>query len=277
MLTIGMLLKISRPRFWLYTAGPFLLGYILGLPAGFRQMYPLTFWLLFLYFLLPANVFLYGINDLFDRETDALNGKKDSQEHRLAAQEQRSLIAVLAVSVILSVAVLAVIPVGGWWLIVLFLLFSVFYSTPPLRFKTRPIIDSYSNLLYVLPGFLGYWLTAQRFPPVAVVVGAICWAAGMHAYSAIPDIEPDRQSGVWTVAVLLGRQGTLLFVTLNWIIFAGVIIGITGRQGIIALLYPTIPALLYFRERWNVARVYWWFPALNGLFGFLVFVCKTLH
>ncbi|MEP7284132.1 MAG: prenyltransferase [Chloroflexota bacterium] len=275
-MSFAKLLKISRPRFWFYTAGPFLLGYIVGLPTGYREIYPIRFWILFAYFLLPANLFLYGINDVFDRASDALNDKKSAQEHRLADQEQRGVIATLIIIMFISAGMLMLIPVALWWIFGLFLFFSVFYSAPPLRFKARPFLDSYSNVLYVLPGFLGYALTANRYPPLAIVVGAICWAAGMHAYSAIPDIEPDTQAGIRTVAVVLGKQRSLLFVAANWTIFALLIMATLGPLGAITLLYPAIPLALYFQPNINVARVYWWFPALNGLMGFLVFAYKTL-
>ena len=72
---IQFLLKVSRPRFWLYVFGP----YIVGLAAGaatrddFVRIENLVFGL---YFLLPANLLIYGINDIFDFETDRLNPKK---------------------------------------------------------------------------------------------------------------------------------------------------------------------------------------------------------
>lgn len=273
-MSLQKLIKVSRPRFWLYTAGPFLLGYIVGLPSGYREVYPFVFWALLLYFLLPANLYLYGINDVFDRDTDALNRKKDDKEHRLAQQERRQLIIVLAAVLVVSAGMLLIIPARWWWLFGLFLLLSTFYSAPPLRFKARPFLDSYSNVLYVTTGFLGYALSADRLPPLAMIVAAACWAAGMHAYSAIPDIEPDREAGVRTVAVALGKRPALLFVAGNWLIFAVLVISTLGVVGGLTLLYPAIPLLLYLRERWDIEKVYWWFPALNGLMGFLVTVYR---
>ncbi len=273
-MTARKLLSISRPRFWMYLAGPFLLGYLAGVPAP-RDLRTAQFWLPFLYFLLPANFFLYGINDLFDAETDQNNAKKGAQEHRLIASERNRLIGLLISIGVLDVLFFGLTPPAIWPVFGLFLLLSVFYSAPPLRFKARAFFDSYSNVLYVLPGFLAYFLTAGRLPPAGVMLGALCWAAGMHAYSAIPDIEPDRAAHIETVAVVLGKERALLFVLVNWLLFALLMIGSLGVLAVSLLIYPLIPLALYVRPRWSVARAYWWFPGLNALVGFLAFLYLT--
>jgi lycopene elongase/hydratase (dihydrobisanhydrobacterioruberin-forming) len=275
-ISMKALLKISRPRFWMYTAGPFLLGYVGGLPTGWRDVYPLDFWLLFAYYLIPANVLLYGINDWFDAETDALNKKKDTHEHRLERTERRWLATVLVVCVVISVGVMALMPPQAWMLQVLFIGLSIAYSAPPLRLKTWPSIDSYSNALYVIPGVIGYIVTAGKFPPVLMIMAAVGWAAGMHAYSAIPDIEPDREAGIATIAVMLGKTGTLLFVGGNWLFFAVLTIWVIGAVGAVTLIYPLLIVVLLLRPQISLTRMYWWLPVINGLMGFAAFVYKTL-
>ena len=61
------LLTLSRPRFWLYLAGPIAVAVPFGVSATDGLFTPVTL-PLFAYFLLPANVFLYGINDVFDAD-----------------------------------------------------------------------------------------------------------------------------------------------------------------------------------------------------------------
>lgn len=270
------LLSISRPRFWIYTAGPFLLGYIGGLQHGWLGIYPLPFWLLFAYYLIPANVLLYGVNDWFDAETDALNEKKDEHEHRLQSIERRGLLITLVICAVISVGVMALMPPRAWLLQVLFIGLNIVYSAPPLRLKARPVVDSYSNVLYVLPGFIGYIVTAGQSPPVLMIMAATGWAAGMHAYSAIPDIEPDREAGIATIAVMLGKTGTLLFVGGNWLFFAVLTTWVIGAAGAITLIYPLLIVFLLLRPQVSITRVYWWLPVINGLMGFAAFVYKTL-
>ena len=76
------IIKLSRPRFWLYLAGPYLVGMAYSAQTA-KQFYSFDFLYPLFYFLIPANMFLYGINDLFDKDTDKLNAKKISKEIRV--------------------------------------------------------------------------------------------------------------------------------------------------------------------------------------------------
>jgi len=275
-MNLRTLLSISRPRFWLYSGGPFLLGFMAGLTPPRNLLTP-GFWLPFLYFLLPANLLIYGVNDLADGDTDALNTKKDAYEHRLAANERRVLIGALIAAALLSVILLMALPVGTRLTFILFLALGLAYSTAPIRLKARPVLDSYSNLFYTLTGLVGYEMTAHQPPPIAITVAAFCWAAGMHAYSAIPDIVPDQTAGIRTIAVVLGERRTLLFVTANWAIGVVLAVSVLGTLGLVGLLYPVIPLLQWLSRAQNVARVYRYFPLVNGLIGFLAFLYLSTH
>ncbi len=48
-------------------------------------------------------------------------------------------------------------------------------------------------------------------PPVSLMIAGGLWTAAMHAFSAIPDIEADRQAGLSTIATTLGSVGTHIF------------------------------------------------------------------
>src|SRR5688500_16965443 len=82
--------KISRPRFWGYLAGPYLIGYVIGMPTQTALLTPL-FFVHLLYFVTVANVLVYGVNDLFDMDTDEKNPKKDTHEHKLKSTEKKQL------------------------------------------------------------------------------------------------------------------------------------------------------------------------------------------
>ena len=75
MLDAPFLIKVIRPRFWLYIFGPYLVGLAAGASSrvDFLRFDALLFGL---YFLFPANLLIYGINDIFDFETDRRNPKK---------------------------------------------------------------------------------------------------------------------------------------------------------------------------------------------------------
>ena len=73
---------ISRFRFWIYTGGTYVVGYALGFSV-FADFFRPDYYLYLLYFFIPANIFIYGVNDYWDRETDILNPKKDHKEYRI--------------------------------------------------------------------------------------------------------------------------------------------------------------------------------------------------
>ena len=75
-MTFREVLRISRPRFWLYEAATFgLVGTVAAL-QGLSFFSDWRYWVFALYFLIPANILIYGINDISDYETDKLNPKK---------------------------------------------------------------------------------------------------------------------------------------------------------------------------------------------------------
>ncbi len=88
------LLKLSRFRFWIYTGGPFVVGYALGAP-DLEAFFALEYYIYLLYFFVPANIFIYGVNDYWDEDTDRFNQKKDEKELRVTHQNRRTLVVLL--------------------------------------------------------------------------------------------------------------------------------------------------------------------------------------
>jgi 4-hydroxybenzoate polyprenyltransferase len=280
-MNVRTLLHITRPRFWLYLAGTFLVGAVAA-SSTLEQFASWQTLALFVYFLLPANLFLYGINDLADRDTDKHNAKKGMKEHLLAAREAGALRVWVWLSAFVSVGVAGVFAFRGLWLAsiltLVFLALSAAYSAPPLRLKARPFFDSASNVLYVLPGLIGYAALTQALPSLWLVFGFACWAAAMHLFSAIPDIRADTKARLVTSATMLGRLGALTMCALLWTAFAVLVMLFSGAGVLFspALVYPVIALALLFADERRVEEVYWWFPLLNGLLGFLAFVTLAL-
>lgn len=264
------LIAISRPRFYSYLFGPFIVGLAAGAASLQQLQSPLLLLLLF-FFVFPANLFLYGINDLFDGDTDQFNPKKKKHEHLLRASEHQLLRKVLAAIIVFTLILSYFLPLVAAGLFLLFLLLGAFYSAPPFRFKARPFFDAYSNILYVLPGFLGYYLVTNQLPSIPVVIACWSWAVGMHVFSAVPDIAPDKKAGITTTAVLLGKEKSLLFIGLHWTIFSIICLQFIGLWGVMSLIYPAIIVHILFNKSVSLQRVYWWFPYINTAFGFLAF------
>ncbi len=257
------LLALSRPRFWLYLAGPVLVG-VAYAAASVGDLVSLPVVVLFGYFLLPANVFLYGINDISDRDIDAANPKKDEKETRYEGQR----IVPIAVTgcALLPLAFVPALPSVAWPWIVAFLALGTAYSAPPLRFKTTPLLDSVSNGLYIAPAGAAYASVAGVHPPLLAILGGWLWAMGMHTFSAIPDIEPDRTTGVRTTATVLGERWTYAYCGGCWLLAAVAFGTLEYRLGLLMLVYPALVALVATASV-AVDRAYWWFPAINTAVG----------
>ncbi|PSP73465.1 lycopene elongase [Halobacteriales archaeon QS_3_64_16] len=259
----GYLFWLSRPRFWVYLAGPVVVGAVYAVDSVAELFSPLSI-ALFIFFLVPANVFLYGVNDLFDSDIDAENPKKEDKELRYRGG--RVVASVVLASGLLGLAFVPVLSVPALLALGGFYLLAIEYSAPPLRAKTVPLLDSLSNGLYVLPGVLAYAALAGEYPPLAAIVGGWLWAMGMHTFSAIPDIEPDRKAGIETTATLLGERRTYAYCGACWIAAAGAFWFVHPFFGALLLSYPLLVFGIVASEV-AVERAYWWYPAINTLVG----------
>ncbi len=266
------IIRTSRPRFWIYLFGPYLIGLAAGASSPSDLLRPDSI-LFGLFFLLPANLFVYGINDIFDYETDLLNPKKAGYELLVGPERRQQLllsIGLLNLPFLIAAIFLAPAALPS---LVGFLFFSVLYSSPPVRAKSVPILDSAFNILYVFPGAFAYQMLTGSFPPAWAVGAASLWTAAMHAYSAIPDIKADTKAGVDTVATLLGGAWTHGFCVACFAIAAIIAASNGSPASVLGIFYIGL-------MRWSAAahndagifRVYRIFPWVNALAGFLVFL-----
>lgn len=271
------LIQISRPRFWFYLAGPLLIGFISATP-GYHYFFSTQFLFSFLYFLLPANIFIYGVNDLFDQDTDSLNQKKTTHEHRFAYNERTLLITAVLISLVLGgIYFFYLKTVLAQLILLLFFLISTAYSAPPIRFKMRPFWDSFSNVLYILPGILVYTEITTTLPPLFIVCSGWLWCSAMHLFSAIPDIIPDKKAGLRTSAVILGEEKSIKLCLLLWMVSACTILYILPQKiSAILFIYPIL-MLMLIQKKIDIASFYWWFPWINtvvGMIGFFAIYLK---
>lgn len=276
---ISELIKISRPRFWLYEAATFgLVGTIAAL-QGLSFFDDWRYWVFALYFLIPANILIYGINDIFDYETDKLNPKKgdNAYEALVPPERQRALWKwILATNIPFFFFVPLQLPLILSF--VAFVFFASFYSAEPIRAKAKPYIDScFSAGHYVATGVFGYYLTGLitgvplAFPTVGVVAGML-WAIAMHAYSAVPDIKADAQAGLHTIAIMFGERQTIMLCWFLYVLAAYLVRDIVPLASIVGGL-----TFSYFMWRSLQAKtpealfkLYTYFPLINTTIGALV-------
>ncbi|WP_370615573.1 prenyltransferase [Mumia sp. Pv 4-285] len=206
--TLVTVLGSSRPLSWVNTAYPFGAAYLL---AGGGV--DLAFLVGVLYFLVPYNLLMYGVNDVFDYESDVHNPRKGGVEGVVLDRDvHRSTIVIAAVANIPFLVALVVLgtPVSNALLAVA-VLAVLAYSVPVLRFKERPLLDSLtSSTHFVAPACVGVAMTGASPASAADVLAAFfVWGVGSHAFGAVQDIEADRAGGIASVATWLGAAGTV--------------------------------------------------------------------
>ncbi len=266
------LLRVSRPRFWMYIFGPYLVGALCG-AATPKQFFSIPALIFALFFLFPANLLIYGVNDVFDYETDVLNAKKSGYEDLVPPARRDAINRATLMFCAPFLIFVPVLPRESLLALLGFLFFSLQYSAPPIRAKSKPILDSIFNVLYIFPGVFGYFLVGgKNFSPV-LFVGAWAWAMAMHAYSAVPDISADRDAGVPTVATFLGVRATLWFCLALYVFAALCAFGALKWLSVVlgAIYVALMLRSLRAATEAGVMKIYRIFPLVNTLAGAAIF------
>lgn len=274
------LFLISRPRFWMYCLGSFLIG--LGAVDSLTDIVSndpwISLWLL--YFTLPANLFVYGINDLADFDTDLNNPKKGTYEIKLKKKENRILMWSILISNLIFLPFIfsrSSLEIILW---ILFILFNLAYSLKPIRLKAIPFLDSISNgIICVLMGILGYVASGGSSLSFVAVAAGFLWSSAMHAFSAIPDIKPDRDSNINTVATVLGKLKTLYLV--EFIYLTIFIMFIWDKKFYYSLLVIPYLILIIFAIKFvssdkKLFKVYMAFPFITYICGYLIYLLNSI-
>lgn len=269
----------SRPVSWINTAYPFAAAYLLTT----RQVdLPLIVGTLF--FLVPYNLAMYGINDVFDYESDLRNPRKGGAEGALLDPSlHRTVVWAGIVTATPLVALMLWLAGTGepWsWLVLAVSLFAVFaYSVPGLRFKERPLVDSItSSTHFVSPAVYGLAVASAEptWPLVALIAAFFCWGMASHAFGAVQDVVPDREAGIASVATAFGAAATVRLALGLWAA-AGVLMLATEWPGPLAalLVLPYLWAAWPYRSVTDAAsgesnRGWRHFILINYLVGFAV-------
>ncbi|SDZ73173.1 lycopene cyclase domain-containing protein [Bowdeniella nasicola] len=271
----------SRPVSWINTAFPFGATYLLTT----REID----WVLVvgvLYFLIPYNLAMYGINDVFDYASDIANPRKGGIEGALLAPRlHRPLLIAVAITNIPLLVWLAT--AGGpaaWGAVAVSAFAVVAYSAPRLRFKERPVLDSVtSSAHFVSPAVVGLALADAQVGLGALVtlVAFFLWGMAAHAFGAIQDVLPDRKAGIGSIATALGARRTARFALTLWVI-AGLAMLLTPWPGPLAAVLA-VPYVLNGASYWNVTdessarvNVAWrrfiWMNYVSGFLSTLILI-----
>jgi len=270
------LLVSSRPLSWINTAYPFGAAYLLGGGAV-----DALFVIGCVFFLVPYNLAMYGINDVFDHDSDALNPRKGGSEGALLdPRMHRRVLWAAVLSCLPFVVALVVLGSPVSWLVLAVSLFAVVaYSAPGLRFKEVPVLDSVtSSTHFVSPAVYGLVVAGAAWDLHALLALAafFCWGMASHAFGAVQDVVPDRAAGIGSIATALGAATTVRVALCLW-----------AAAGALMLLFPVPVSLLaalalpYLLLAWPYRSVsdaasarahqgWRWFLAVNYAAGFVV-------
>lgn len=276
--SLKLVFKISRFRFWIYTGGTYVVGYALGFNNIF-DFFRINYYVYLIYFFLLANIFIYGVNDYWDKETDKNNPKKEEKEHRVEDKERKGLLRTLYFVGLVSIVLMIFQDNIERILFLIFLFLSYFYSAKPLRFKQVPFLDFSSNYLYVMPGIFSYYMASKTLPPFIFMIGSFFHIAAMHIFSAIPDIKYDKEAGITTTPVFIKEKASLLLCLIFWIALSAIVIVSAGYNPLsyLVLLYPLFPSLLLIKKELKIEKLYWYLPYVNTSLGGLLFTSLVVY
>jgi 4-hydroxybenzoate polyprenyltransferase len=247
---LRQILVSSRPLSWVNTAFPFAAAYLLA-----TREIDLALVLGTLYFLVPYNVAMYGINDVFDYESDLRNPRKGGVEGALLdpGMHRPTLIAAGITNLPFLAYLVAVGSVASTIVLAISVFAVIAYSAPRLRFKERPFLDSLtSSTHFVSPAVFGLVLAGAEFTPplVALLAAFFLWGIASHAFGAVQDVLADREAGIASIATVIGARATVRISVIAYLL-AGILLLFTSWPGPLAAVLA-VPYALSCAPYWSI-------------------------
>lgn len=208
---LGTLFLSSRPLSWINTAFPFAVAYF-----GSTRELTVTLIIGTLFFLIPYNLAMYGINDVFDYESDMRNPRKGGVEGAVLDRSMHAptLWAVVITNVPFLIYLVAIGSPLSWLVLAISMFAVVAYSAKGLRFKEIPFLDSVtSSTHFVSPAVYALALAGAAFTPALwlVLAAFFLWGMASHAFGAVQDISADRDADLKSIATVIGAANTSRF------------------------------------------------------------------
>lgn len=240
----------SRPISWINTAFPFAAAYFLSSGEIDAHLIVGT-----LFFLIPYNLLMYGVNDVFDYPSDLRNPRKGGIEGGLLEPKYHR--PTLLISFGLAIPFTIYLLLAGNLLSGLVLLAVLFlvvaYSLGGLRFKEIPFLDSFTSAMhFVGPMLFALTLTETRFDLRVwlVTLSFTLWGMASHAFGAVQDIRADREAGIASIATVLGAKATVRIAFVMYLV-AGVTTLFLGDRYPQAAL-AALPYLFVVGREWQI-------------------------
>ena len=250
MRTLEKLFWSSRPISWINTAFPFAAAYFFT--SGNID------WILLLgtfFFLIPYNLLMYGVNDVFDYESDLRNPRKGGIEGALLEPKfhRATLLWAFGLSLPFALAMSFVNPVAtGWLWLTIFM--AIAYSIKGLRFKEIPFLDSFTSATH----FVGPMLVGLAFAGVdfvnslwlTAISAFMLWGMASHAFGAVQDVNADRQAGIASIATQIGARLTTRIALAAYLVAALLAFTLPDRYWQLGI--AALPYLFVVGRHWNI-------------------------
>lgn len=199
------IIRISRPVFWivgpLLFLAPFALSGTFPSFIAFAQMAMLTF---------PYCFFLFGINDMYDYESDRINRRKGCIHGAVLSRSEFRQVRLLsaAMAALMLASSLITFSITNTALVLVLILLSYLYSARPVRLKELAPLDSISNaaIVYIIVAMGQSHISPSIILPYRNVWPLMLALLSVHIFSTVPDCSADRRAGTRTFASLFGAR-----------------------------------------------------------------------
>ena len=225
---------------------------------------------------------MYGVNDVFDYESDLRNPRKGGIEGALLHPKwHRPTLfwsAALTLPFIFYLLFQGDAAAKAWLLLFVFTVIA--YSAKGLRFKEKPFLDSLTSAShFVGPMIYGLALAGASLTdtaPLLLILGFTLWGVASHAFGAVQDVKADREAQISSIATVIGARATTRFAFACYAL-AGALVAVSGYPSAFAAV-AAVPYLAILWPHLNITdatcetanRGWKQFIKLNYLAGFIV-------
>ena len=248
---LSLIFWSSRPISWVNTAFPFAAAYLF-----IERRIDLTLIVGTLFFLIPYNLVMYGVNDVFDYESDLRNPRKGGIEGALLPKEIHKTVIWAGVATSLPFVIyldFAGNPASSFWL-ALVMFTVVAYSVKHLRFKEIPVLDSITSAShFVGPMVFALALTETTLlnPGLpASIVAFILWGMASHAFGAVQDVRADREANIASIATFFGARFTTRLALVMYVAAGSLLLTLGMPANIVAV--AALPYILILLPHLNI-------------------------
>jgi 4-hydroxybenzoate polyprenyltransferase len=240
---LWLLIKVSRPIFWFVLPIVYLVGFVFSGGGLSNLSYINYIEIIFLSF--PFCIFLYGINDVFDLESDLKNPRKGGLEGLRLHPKDHKLVIYTSILILLLFTLLLLIDfeLDRFLAFLTLSFFTYAYSAKPFRLKEIPPLDSFSNaILYFLAPFSLGFLINSSFLEIPLKVYLIALgSSGVHAYTTTLDYKSDKEVGDKTFSVVYGPRLAASFSFLTTLL----VLVLADIQTLAINIYLVVSLLVY--------------------------------